>query len=250
MAAFPISRILRQSAITIVAVLPALSSTHAGFQGTLELLPPDCEKTAQCQLGQDFGYLDPSGVGWQARKGLLTDGASIPPWARPFIGEPFDKPFVAAAVLHDHYCKRQVRPWRQTHKVFYEALLESNVPAVQAAIMYLGVLVGGPKWAKLVKGRPCPVGTDCINRVDVGSSVSGSQISLSSTSELMVSRANRYGSATFTNAMATGVPELMAKGNSVAAKDVEALAERMMAADFYFRNGDEIGTGVSVTVSE
>jgi Protein of unknown function (DUF1353) len=224
-------------------------SSQAGFVGTLELLPSGCEQTGHCRLGQDFGYVDTSGTGWQAQKGLLTDGASIPPWARPFIGEPFDKAFIKAAVIHDHYCIRHVRPWRGTHRMFYDALIESAVPAAQAGIMYFAIMVGGPKWAKLIKGKPCPIGTGCINQVDVAASVGGT-LSLSGTSELLITRPNRYGSAAFANTMAKAVPELIAKGNGLTAVEVEALAAKTMESDFYFRNPDEIGTGVTVTVSE
>ena len=243
-----IVRALRRPATGLAIALALLTSARADFIGTLELLPPGCEQTGQCRLGQDFGYLDPSGTGWQAQKGLLTDGASIPPWAKPFIGESFDKAFIRAAVIHDHYCDRHVRPWRQTHKVFYDALIASNVPAAHAGIMYFAVMVGGPKWAKLIKGRPCPVGTGCINQVDVGTSVGGSTLALSGTSELLISRPNSYGSARFANAMAMAVPELIAKGNALTAAEVEALATKAMATDFYFKNSDEIGSGVTVTV--
>jgi Protein of unknown function (DUF1353) len=225
------------------------TSSQAGFIGTLELLPSGCEQTGHCRLGQDFGYVDPSGTGWQAQKGLLTDGASIPPWARPFIGEPFDKAFIKAAVIHDHYCIRHVHPWRRTHRVFYDALIESDVPAAQAGIMYFAVMVGGPKWAKLIKGKPCPVGTGCINEVDEASLVGGT-LALSGTSELLITRPNRYGSASFANTMAKAVPELIAKGNGLTAVEVEALAAKMMDSDFYFKNGDEIGAGVTIKVSQ
>ena len=233
--------------LAVALVYP--TSCHAEFVGILELLPNGCEQTGQCRLGQDFGYVDPGGIGWQAKKGLLTDGASIPPWARPFIGEPFDRAFIRAAVIHDHYCIRHVHPWRPTHRMFYNALIDSEVPAAQAGIMYFAVMVGGPKWAKLIKGKPCPIGTGCINQLDMAASVGGT-LALSGTSELMITRPNRYGSASFANAMAKAVPELIAKGNGLAVADVETLAAKMMASDFYFSNGDEIGAGVSVTVSQ
>jgi len=199
-------------------------------------------------LGQDFGYTDPSGLGWQAQKGLLTDGASIPPWAKPFIGESFDKAFIKAAVVHDHYCDRHVRPWRQTHKVFYDALVESGVSGAQAGIMYFAVMVGGPKWAKLIKGKPCPVGMGCINQVDIATAIGGSSLGVNAASEVVIARPNQYGSARFANAMAATVPELIAKGNSLTPAEVEAQAAKVMANDFYFKNGDEIGSAVTVKI--
>src|SRR5689334_10444439 len=93
------------AALSIVLVLLAgVRVAHADFVGSLVLSPTGCESTGHCELGADFGFIDPKGVGWQAAKGLITDGASIPPWAQPIVGKPFDESFVKAAIIHDHYC--------------------------------------------------------------------------------------------------------------------------------------------------
>ena len=89
----------------------------------------------------------------------------------------------------------------------------------------------------------------CINQVDVGASVPSSALALSASSELLIVRPNQYGSAQFANAMTAAVPELIAKGNELKPADAEALAAKIMNADFYFKNGDEIGSGVSVSVA-
>jgi hypothetical protein len=135
------------------------------FVGTLTLLPAGCEATGKCTLGADFGFVDSAGTGWQAAKGNTTDGASIPGWAQPLVGLPFDKAFIRAAVIHDHYCDRHVRTWRETHRVFHEALLASGVDAVKAKIMYSAVYLGGPRWRDTIKGYYCPVGKVCVAEV-------------------------------------------------------------------------------------
>lgn len=94
------------------------------FIGPFVLGPNGCEDKGLCTLSYDFKYKDPKGNEWQADAKDKTDGASIPPWAQPIIGKPFDSQFVKAAAIHDHYCVRQVRPWRQTHQVFYDVLRE------------------------------------------------------------------------------------------------------------------------------
>jgi hypothetical protein len=241
-------RFTSAAAVFIATTLAFVSPTEADFAGSLELLPPGCESVGTCRLGQDFGFVDGSGLGWQASKGLLTDGASIPPWAQPLVGAPFEAAFVKAAVIHDHYCDRHVRPWRQTHKVFYDALIASQVPKVKAGIMYFAVMIGGPKWARLVRGRPCPVGMSCINQVNVTKSVPGSSIALGEAGELYVSRSDEYGSARFATILAGHLPELERVGEALTPEQVERLAARAMADDFYFRNGAEVGADLSVTL--
>jgi hypothetical protein len=236
------------AAFCVTAPMLRVSAEEANFLGTLELLPPGCEKTPRCQLGAEFGFVDSAGLGWQARKGLLTDGASIPLWAQPLVGGPFEKAFIKAAVIHDHYCDRRVRPWRQTHKVFYEALLKSEVPKGKAGIMYFAVMVGGPKWAKLVKGIPCPVGVGCINSAEVSAAIPGGAIALGETREMFVSRGDAYGSARFANLMAQNVPALEQAGDTLTAAEVEVLAVRAMGEDFYFKNDNEVGTNLDITV--
>ncbi|WP_050980239.1 DUF1353 domain-containing protein [Sinorhizobium sojae] len=234
--------------VFLATTLAFVSHSKADFVGSLELLPPGCETAGNCRLGQDFGFVDASGLGWQASKGLLTDGASIPPWARPLVGAPFEAAFIKAAVIHDHYCDRHVRPWRQTHRVFYDALIASQVSKSKAGVMYFAVMIGGPKWARLIRGRPCPVGMSCINQVNVTNSVPGSAIALGEAGELYVSRPDEYGSARFVNTLSGHLPDLEKSGEGLTAEDVERLAGKAMADDFYYRNGDEVGSGVSVTL--
>ena len=235
------------AAATTIAMVSARAS-RADFIGNLQLLPQGCEVTGECRLGQNFGFIDSAGIGWQATKGLATDGASIPEWAKTVIGQSFEPAFIRAAVIHDHYCVRRVRPWRQTHKVFHEALLASGVSRLQAGIMYYGVLIGGPKWAKLVKGKPCPVGMGCIQQVDVTAAVRGASIGLTSDGQAIIKRAADFGSERFRQRFQEGLPKLLAAGNDLKPEDVEALAAQEMAGDFYFRNGDEVGTSLDVTI--
>jgi hypothetical protein len=223
-------------------------SAMADFVGVLELIPAGCEKTGRCRLGQNFGFIDQSGTGWQARKGLVTDGASIPSWARPLVGQPFEKSFIKAAVIHDHYCDRHVRKWRQTHRVFYEALRASNVPKGKAGIMYFAVLVGGPKWVKLIKGKKCGLGDTCVFQLDVASTIPNAQLTIDETGGLVAARPPEFDSARFAAAMATNTPELEAAGDSLTPEQVEKFAADAMAGDFFFENGDEIGTTLDVKV--
>lgn len=232
-------------ALSLIGFAPA---AMAGFTGTLELKPSGCQAAGHCTLGADFGFVDSKGRGWQAAKGLLTDGASIPPWAQKIVGEPFEESYIKAAVIHDHYCNRRVRSWRETHRVFYEGLLASGVSKSKAGIMYYAVLIGGPKWVKLIKGKPCPVGMGCINSLQIGASMSDGAFGLDETGTLLMSREQRYDSAQFTNMLESKMPELEALGDNLTPEQVEELAGKNMEADFYFKNGDEVGTTIGLNI--
>jgi hypothetical protein len=139
-------------AIIVLLTLSLTSPALAEFVGTLSFKPIDCKATGQCELAYDFGYIDPNRVGWQAKAGLKTDGASIPPWAQPIIGGPWEEQFIRAAVIHDWYCIRTVRTRRATHQMFYSALIEGGVSRPKALTMYYAVTVGSHMWVKLMEG--------------------------------------------------------------------------------------------------
>lgn len=210
-------------------MLPPAAS--AQFSGTFELSPTGCEEKGLCTLTYNLKYEDPKGIEWQADAQDETDGASIPPWAQPIIGKPFDSQFIKAAAIHDHYCVRQVRPWRQTHRVFYDALLEVGVDDIKAKIMYYAVYLGGPKWVKLTPGKNC--GKSCINSFKSGASA-------------IQSRAADYDSTGFTEDLQQ-VEQLLIKSNGmISLGDLEKRAQIKRPNDFYFQNGDVVETNTGL----
>jgi len=146
--------------LAVMFSMPLVS--HAGFSGVLVLEPEGCEKVRVCYTKYSLRFTETDGTGWEAKAGLKTDGATIPFWAQPFIGKPYDKSFLKAAVVHDHYSDRHVRPWRQTHRAFYKMLRSMEVPEIKSKVMYYAVFIGGPKWIKLVPGNNC--GSKCLNK--------------------------------------------------------------------------------------
>ncbi|WP_035909872.1 MULTISPECIES: DUF1353 domain-containing protein [unclassified Labrenzia] len=113
-------------------------------------------------LEADFGYIDAKGVGWQTNKATKTDGASIPPLLQPFVGSPWEDSYIRAAVIHDWYCDRHVRTWKETHRVFYDAMLASGLQKPKAKLLFYAVYAFGPRWGYLVPGQSCAAGNDCI----------------------------------------------------------------------------------------
>ena len=103
-------------------------------------------------LVEPFAYFDPARVRWLAPAGSVVNGASIP---RPFwslIGGPFEGRFRNASVVHDVACVDRTRPWRQVHRMFYEACRCGRVGAVKAKTMYYAVYHFGPRWRTVGRG--------------------------------------------------------------------------------------------------
>lgn len=95
-----------------------------------------------------FGYRDSDGKYWRVPAGYVTDGASIPDWLQPIVGDPFDEDHLGAAIVHDYFCDVRRRTWRETHEVFYEALRSNNVSVVKSNAMYFAVERFGPRWVE------------------------------------------------------------------------------------------------------
>jgi hypothetical protein len=224
-------------AVTLLTV--TAPSAFAGFEGNIVLAPPGCEDQGQCVLQFDLRYTDPQGVVWMAAAKDKTDGASIPPWAQPLIGKPFDKSYIKAAVIHDHYCDRHVRPWRQTHRAFYDALVDQGLPVAKAKVMYFAVYLGGPKWVDLISGKSC--GKNCIFKVDLDIAVG-----MASSKVTTVARPAEYDTPGFALAVSDTDKYIAERGGDVSLEELEARAKKLRPDDFYYLHGasvtlDELG---------
>lgn len=98
------------------------------------------------KLLENFSYKDPNNVNWQAPKGSIVDGASIPTFAWSFIGSPFSGKYRNASVIHDIACQNKDRTWEVVHLSFYYGMLASDVSKLKAKIMYAAVYHFGPRW--------------------------------------------------------------------------------------------------------
>lgn len=212
---------------------------RADFGGTLEFKPAGCEKIGECVLVYDFSYIDPKGVGWQASAGLKTDGASIPRWAQPFVGGAWDKQFIRAAVIHDWYCIRTVRARRATHRMFYDALVESGVNRAKALTMYYAVLVGSHMWIDLMEGRPCAGLERCVQNVGEPMSIPGAVIKKNESGDLVAYRKPRFEDPAIAKDI-TAASSIIEGGSIDNPDDVEALARARHPSDFFLNNGDAI----------
>jgi hypothetical protein len=148
-------------AVVLGLTTAASAQTLGEYKGeaVLSMLPDG----RNMQLLKPFSYVDPKGQTWNVPAGTKTDGASIPRilWLTypPFTGK-----YRQAAVVHDYYCQLRSRTWKDTHKVFYDAMLTSGVPEKTAKIMYGAVYGFGPRWgtrseqrAPAAERHPSPV---------------------------------------------------------------------------------------------
>lgn len=212
-----------------------MKTRASGFKGDLQFQPEGCEAERLCLLVNDITYTDAEYVRWRAARrdpgaGVevlsgTTDGASIPVWAQPLIGRPFDPEFIKAAVTHDHYTypENRVRSYWRTQRVFYEMLRDEGVSDAKARIMYLAVLLGGRKWVALVPGDNC--GEGCLN--DLARASGDAVIARASdTAAVSVSRdwPETYETDEFADSMRRGLAALALYGDAMTPDDVEMLA--------------------------
>jgi hypothetical protein len=105
------------------------------------------------KLLQNMQYIDPTCVTWDAPKGSVVDGASIPRFAWSIIGGPFEGKYRNASVIHDVACDLKQKPWESVHEVFYNGMIASGVNSVTAKIMYAAVYHFGPRWPRISTAR-------------------------------------------------------------------------------------------------
>lgn len=225
----------------IIMVFASALPARAEFIGKLEFKPAGCKSAGQCELVFDFGYIEPGGYGWQAKAGLKTDGASIPSWAQPIIGGAWDAEYIRAAVIHDHYCIRTVRPRTATHRMFYNALIESGVDRPKALVMYYAVMVGSHMWINLMEGQPCAGMSNCVRAgpAETVAAIPNSTIRSNQIDELQAYRAPRFDDPAVMQDIREA-QKIIEAGSVKAPDEVEQLAKRRNPSDFYLTNGDSV----------
>lgn len=169
----------------------------------------------------------------------MTDGASIPGWARLIIGGAWEKQFVRAAVIHDWYCIRTVRTRRMTHRMFYNALIEGGVTRSKALAMYYGVVVGSHMWISLIEGRPCNGLENCVQNVNGSVQIPDTVVKKNDNGDLVAYRASRFGNPDIAKDI-LDASTIIESGLIDNPDDVDALALSRHPNDFFLIYGDSI----------
>ncbi len=130
------------------------------FSGTIQaefVIPvkPD-DNFRDMKLLNAITYVDPRGVKWEVPAGYITNGASVPWGLWNIVGGPYDGPYRDAAVVHDYYTEFKLRPWEDTHRMYYEASIARGISESRAGVMYAGLLVGADRWDPPAAGAVVP----------------------------------------------------------------------------------------------
>ena len=130
--------------LSLGAIARAQAPGRGHFDGILDLRPVGDGR--HMKILNRFSYTDWEGHRLTADAGFVSDGATIPRAAWTLVGGPWDGLYIQAAIVHDVGCVTHELSWQITDRLFYEAMIDSNVPKAQALTMYYAVLVGGPRW--------------------------------------------------------------------------------------------------------
>jgi len=124
---------------------PAFSQSCGTFSGDpiLQLLADP----RKAKIVEEFSFIDPKCNKWIVPKGTIVDGASIPTFLWPVAGTPFVGLYRNASIIHDYYCQSKGKSWRDTHLVFYDAMVSAGVSKVEATSKYWAVYHFGPRWS-------------------------------------------------------------------------------------------------------
>jgi len=94
--------------------------------------------------------------------GFDTDGASIPWWARPIVGNPFDGDLFPAAVAHDGLYAAELCPRKQSDDWLLSLWQRMGIDEARREIMYEAVRIGGADvWARHTPASVAQARTFC-----------------------------------------------------------------------------------------
>jgi hypothetical protein len=110
-----------------------------------------------CEHGEDrdmclletFWYTDPLGRRWEAPKGSIINGASIPRTLWSSIGSPFTGNYRRASIIHDVALRTRGIVRDDSDTMFYFACLAGGCMLMEGKLLYAGVRVG--TWASVTR---------------------------------------------------------------------------------------------------
>ena len=132
------------------------SMSHGDFSGEpkTDWLTEDGREDRRMTVLEDFWFCDPKRRRWDAPKGSIVDGASIPRALWTIVGSPYTGDYRRASIVHDVACEQAVgspAARRAADKMFFHACRAGGCSVTQATLLYLGVRVGAagarvPAW--------------------------------------------------------------------------------------------------------
>lgn len=101
------------------------------------------------RLLEAFWYIDPQGRRWEAPKGAITNGASIPRTLWSSIGSPYTGNYRRASIVHDLAIRNPCIVRADADTMFYFACLAGGCTSMEGKLLYAGVRVG--TWASFTR---------------------------------------------------------------------------------------------------
>ncbi len=99
------------------------------------------------RLLETFWYTDPKGRRWEAPKGAVTNGATIPRTLWSSVGSPFTGRYRRAAIIHDVALRNAAIVRDDADSMFFLACMAGGCAALECKLLYAGVRIGS--WATL-----------------------------------------------------------------------------------------------------
>ena len=95
-------------------------------------------------LLEDFHFVDRSQARWEAPKGSVVDGASIPRPLWTLVGSPYTGDYRRASIVHDIACEKAETSAdrRKADRMFFEACRAGGCSLWDSIVLYVGVRVG------------------------------------------------------------------------------------------------------------
>lgn len=129
-----------------IRALERADESFGSYEGTPAQVEFDDEDGRSGRLLRAIVYHRQDGVDWAVPEGAWLDGASIPRPLWSIIGGPYEGKYRTASIVHDHYCIIKTRSWRDTHRMFHDAMRCGGVGRIKASVMFYAVYRAGPRW--------------------------------------------------------------------------------------------------------
>lgn len=96
------------------------------------------------ELLENFYFIDPDGKQWNADKGEIIDGASIPRFLWTYVGSPYTRDYRRASIVHDVAVRGlgDTPERKKADMMFYHACIVGGCSKFESWVLYLGVRIG------------------------------------------------------------------------------------------------------------
>jgi hypothetical protein len=111
----------------------------------LELLE-EVELDHKWKLLEELSFVDGRGTRWTAERGGVLDDDLVPGQLRHVAGVPPKQEYRKASAVHAYFVHAKSAPWRDVHRMLYEASVAEGVAAPQARLLYVTMYAGGWRW--------------------------------------------------------------------------------------------------------